>query len=724
MEILKYTLRRPVNTILGILFLVFSGALLYLSAGQYIAAIQTRENLAGQYTTIALPTNEYRKKVHKNENGETISVTYFSGQPYEVQKLLEELPERYPDIIKAREESGLISAYCEQIEPLNYTNEEGAIGHGGVLTRTEIYPYDQAILTVKLTKIDEPDSGKLIDEESAKTTAEALAEFLGTELEKVYQEPEEINAGRCLEVQLEGTVLDVVALQEGFASPVGYTIQIRLKVASKEEFEAMGLQLGKTYLVYGSDYTDNEYSFRRNLAGQHEEYWKKLSFDNIQYFSEDELDEINEGKNPVRDADSYYVAMYEETIDGKLFRWLFTQSELDTYNNKNLIVWSSPVAATSQLDKEKIWISDGTKVTQQEYNQLYQRAAIVEIPEGETVDLDALGQLWSSAYQTVQINNHALPVVGTNNLQSMVQFAKQETFISAGRTITQEEYANGSRVCVLSETLAEANGLQVGDTITLQYYQKDDDLPEGMMTKSSNPVPERYSSVKSFCSEPMEYEIVGLYRQTNEWSENEYSFTPNTVFVPENSVVGEMVYQSSGILSTFVLENGMTEKMDEELIELGYEGLFAYYDQGYAEVSESIVTYCTVARRILLVGALCWCVLLVLYALLFPARQAQDARRMWTLGTPKVQVLGYYVKTSVCLALPGSLLGSALAVYLMPIVLAKIDQTANVSLSLSGQWKIYLLLGAVQLVCAALAAYIVGRRETGPLYQGQDVRKR
>lgn len=97
---------------------------------------------------------------------------------------------------------------------------------------------------------------------------------------------------------------------------------------------------------------------------------------------------------------------------------------------------------------------------------------------------------------------------------------------------------------------------------------------------------------------------------------------------------------------------------------------------------------------------------------------------MWTLGTPKVQVLGYYVKTSVCLALPGSLLGSALAVYLMPIVLAKIDQTANVSLSLSGQWKIYLLLGAVQLVCAALAAYIVGRRETGPLYQGQDVRKR
>ena len=87
--------------------------------------------------------------------------------------------------------------------------------------------------------------------------------------------------------------------------------------------------------------------------------------------------------------------------------------------------------------------------------------------------------------------------------------------------------------------MTELNGLVVGDKISLQYYQEDHDLQSLFILNQSNPTACYYSPVLGFDGEAQEYEIVGLYRQKDEWQESTYAFTPNTIFVPKKSVTAE-----------------------------------------------------------------------------------------------------------------------------------------------------------------------------------------
>ena len=114
----------------------------------------------------------------------------------------------------------------------------------------------------------------------------------------------------------------------------------------------------------------------------------------------------------------------------------------------------------------------------------------------------------------------------------MAQFAIEDAMLSEGRSFTQQEYDRGSRVCVISEALAAANGISVGDSISLGFYERDENIPYQPFAKTANPSAAYYSPQLGFAAEEEAYEVVGIYRQKNAWTEDEYAFTPNTIFVP------------------------------------------------------------------------------------------------------------------------------------------------------------------------------------------------
>lgn len=148
----------------------------------------------------------------------------------------------------------------------------------------------------------------------------------------------------------------------------------------------------------------------------------------------------------------------------------------------------------------------------------------------------------------------------------------------------------------------------------------------------TNPTPWNYSSVGGFATDSVEYEIVGLYRQTQQWSVDSYAYTPNTIFVPSNSVSCVSTQMMGGAFTTLTLVNGAQDAVEELPVDAGYEGLLVYYDQGYSAIQNSLDAYFRISAVVLLAGSAAWLCLLLLFLGLFPLSQWRSVKRMWSLG--------------------------------------------------------------------------------------------
>ena len=213
--------------------------------------------------------------------------------------------------------------------------------------------------------------------------------------------------------------------------------------------------------------------------------------------------------------------------------------------------------------------------------------------EGEAEDFLASeeGFLWRQALKEMEISNHGFPVLAVEKLGYQAAFVRGQTRIVEGRDFTEEERSGGSRVCILSESLAAANGLKVGDTIDLRYYGYDYNIAaqQESMSRTSSPSAAIYSRREGFLAETEKYRIVGLYRQNNAWrnGDDPYGFTPNTVFVPKASVSGEMMTKKGGVYYSIVLQNGKKYEFEELQREAGYPDLFLCTDQGYSQIRDT-----------------------------------------------------------------------------------------------------------------------------------------
>lgn len=279
--------------------------------------------------------------------------------------------------------------------------------------------------------------------------------------------------------------------------------------------------------------------------------------------------------------------------------------------------------------------------------------------------------------------------------------------LTEGRGFTEAEQASGAPVCVISESLAAANGLSVGDTVTLQYYAQDIELfvPESLL---ANPTAAYYSSVTGFACEPLEYEIVGLYRQNNEWNSGIYAFTPNTVFVPKASVRGETTSTCGGIYTSVLIDNGTADQVQQYAAEQGFPDLMLYHDQGYTQIMENLTQYYSVGITVLRAGIALWLVLLLLYLLLFPVTLRSDLRRMWSLGTPTKYLRRHILKSSLAVLLPGTLAGLLAAKLLFGRLLSLLLHRAGLELTLTLRSGVLSTIAAAQLLVTLLAVYAVG----------------
>ena len=281
---------------------------------------------------------------------------------------------------------------------------------------------------------------------------------------------------------------------------------------------------------------------------------------------------------------------------------------------------------------------------------------------------------------------HSFPVLGTECLESMYGFVTNEVSLVEGRSFTREDYDTGAKVCVISQSLALANGIGAGDTISLSQYRLqglmlddsfNNSLRNDMPVKNnprlgSQPLPEDYDT------ENEAFTVVGLYRQENEWADDQFSFTPNTIFVPQKAQVphgygGGFTTGTHGVYFSIKLKNGAMESFKEALVGTSLEGrYFSTFDQGYEAALESITAVEESARKLLLVAVAGWALLLALYMLLYQGAQRKNLGTMRALGAKTRQARRYLAGSGTLLAALGVALGSIASGYVTTLVQDKL----------------------------------------------------
>ena len=685
--------RRPVKAAFGALLLALAGVILALSGGQFWAAARTRAGVEATYTTVAVVTGRISSDevLTPSAEGGSNAESLRQGSAMAAAIFLAEPEQQNWSIIRSRPKVGLVSGYSPGLKPAIslYT------GHS-----SSDAPYEYSIVEIRADAVTEVNNDWFGESGSANWL-------------------------------LEGQVLGIYGLNDAFRDPSGQRASVSLHQEYDDPAELLHPEAGKRYLLLSHSYTDDEWYLRRNVAD-----WVFMET-NVQLdpWSLDILGNLiryDQRANPdgtkycrlahdgefTDDADGFVELAPDELI----YSDPVTGVEVMNVDPDDFGRFSFAVDALK--DTGEIMVEDpqqpgNWRPETVDYTQ-YNLPSIQELPDGVTAQevIDSTSS-WRMAMESIQTNNHSVPVLAVDSVEGMLEFASGRTQITQGRSISQEEYHDGAAVCLISETLARESGLDVGDTLPLSLYEKEKNLMPTMVG-DSDPTASYYLPQRGFQQET-EYTVIGLYRQSSEWSETVASFTPNSVLTPKKSVTcametGDCAIEASpsGLWGTMILKNGTAGQMEARLAENNLAGTVTYYDQGYSGIMESLDGFSRVSRTVLWVGLALWVVVLAAYCVLFPLQEGKTALRMWTLGTVKRDITGSIWLSSAAVAVIGTVIALAVSIPGMSWAIGKLQELTGSELAMSvSPWQTAALCAVVlvlELAAVALCSALAARR--------------
>ena len=680
--------RRPVKAAFGVLLLALAGAILCLSGGQYWAAVQTRAAVERTYTTVAVITGlGSSEETAGSMNAESLR----QDSALDAAIFFQEPEQQSWDIIRSRPTVGMVSGYSPCLRPAIslYTGHRGSDA-----------PYEYSIVEIRADAVTERNNDWFGESGSANW-------------------------------QLDGQVLGIYGLNDAFRDPSGQRASVSLHQEYDDPAELLHPEAGKRYLLLSHSYTDDEWSLRQNVAdwvfmetnvqsdpwsldilGNLIRYDQRANPDGTKYCRLAHDGEFTD------DADGFVELAPDELI----YSDPVTGVEVMNVDPDDFGRFSFAVDALK--DTGEIMVEDpqqpgNWRPETVDYTQ-YNLPSIQELPDGVTAQevIDSTSS-WRMAMESIQTNNHSVPVLAVDSVEGMLEFASGRTQITQGRSISQDEYRDGAAVCLISETLARESGLDVGDTLPLSLYEKEKNLMPTMVG-DSDPTASYYLPQRGFQQET-EYTIIGLYRQSSEWSETVASFTPNSVLTPKKSVTcametGDCAIEASpsGLWGTMILKNGTAGQMEARLAENNLAGTVTYYDQGYSGIMESLDGFSRVSRTVLWVGLALWVVVLAAYCVLFPLQEGKTALRMWTLGTVKRDITGSIWLSSAAVAVIGTVIALAVSIPGMSWAIGKLQELTGSELTMSvSPWQTAALCAVVlvlELAAVALCSALAARR--------------
>lgn len=264
---------------------------------------------------------------------------------------------------------------------------------------------------------------------------------------------------------------------------------------------------------------------------------------------------------------------------------------------------------------------------------------------------DPQNAYWKQAIEEINITNHSVEVLTTDNFQTLYPFHQNTLNITKGRAFSIEEAAQGLPVCVISDTLAKANGLTVGDFIPLEFYsgrfqsRRYGGGGYDNLFAPARPMPYDASLERTPAAE---YEIIGIYSGTP-WSLTDYGIPANTIIVPDLAVPQVTDVPSpyvdaerdipATILYTLTLPNKDIDAFYEEMGGKEFGRMIRILDQGYSSVIPGLLVIRNNAALLLGVGVIAWIAIVVLFLLIFVLRQRKEAGIMLSMGAGRSRTI-------------------------------------------------------------------------------------
>ena len=558
------------------------------------------------------------------------------------------------------------------------------------------------------------DGGETMDSAPDVPYTYFILEVLAAEVQERQDPPQEGASYSESVWSISGQVLGVYGLQQGLRDPTGWQTDIRFTQYYGDGDVPVRPEAGKRYLLLACTYDDTEWEERCGIAAEilwdtnvRLDPWSLdiennlIRYDQRTRQEEQVLDETLRELPP--DAPGYR----DPTTGAEVFNLSMNAAD---HLRTNVVRYSGPLETLAPDGDSGLWTMQTV-----DYGR-YDLPSIQELPEGVTArEIIDSTSAWQTALKALDVTNHSAPVLTVEKVEGLAEFANGNAMVTQGRSFFQQEYDSGAAVCLISESLARENGLNVGDVLPLSLYEDDPGLPPiyARVQESCNPRASVFVTQEGFRQET-EYTIIGLYRQSSEWVTTPTSFTPNSVFAPEKSVTCRTVTGSCGVWSSLILQNGTIDRMEARLEENDLGGTVTYYDQGYSDIVESLDGYTRVSRTVLWVGLALWVVVLAAYCVLFPLQEGKTALRMWTLGTVKRDITGSIWLSSAAVAVIGTVIALAVSIPGMSWAIGKLQELTGSELTMSvSPWQTAALCAVVlvlELAAVALCSALAARR--------------
>ncbi len=260
-----------------------------------------------------------------------------------------------------------------------------------------------------------------------------------------------------------------------------------------------------------------------------------------------------------------------------------------------------------------------------------------------------LGKKYQNVIDSLKImtDTNTFSVMPVESLDTYQAFDESEAVIVQGRAITDEEYASGAKVCMISETTnqnGDGNYVTIGDKITISPYSRYYCEKPMLVSYSQRGVwtNDLYPSDGYEETEGEEYEIVGIYYSKNQEQkriDSEYYMPDEAVIIPAKSVDLESypILQGS-VLShetcSFVIENGSIDSFLTAFDALGLDNLDVEFDDmGYTSIAKGTKSVLRISVILLVSGAVSALSILILFSFLQIVRKKSEAAISISLGT-------------------------------------------------------------------------------------------
>lgn len=275
----------------------------------------------------------------------------------------------------------------------------------------------------------------------------------------------------------------------------------------------------------------------------------------------------------------------------------------------------------------------------------FEELSVDEVTEGfyET----ERGQQWLNILDENYIAVNTIPVQPVSSLDLLLGFYTDNASVQKGREITEEEFASGEDVCLVSDLFARMNGLEVGDEIRLPliYAAYTSPAQSYLPSGGGGAPPGRLINAQGELYDAFDedtYKIVGIYTQKIRQDGARDALGFNEVIVPERSVEGDWsdhivsAAPMSASNTTFQIPNGSIRSYMEKFRTLGLDQLeIRFYDDGYTDLEEGIENRRITSGVLLAGGSLMTVLVLALFGHLYISRQERRTAIERSLGLTK-----------------------------------------------------------------------------------------